>query len=205
MTTSQSARGFYDLDNILCEEELVPTEFLNDAVGLGVLNSSTSGNNVYGTSMCGSKTQQMHMCAYQLTPMHFVRIDLPKMYAQKYTAKLVAGAETVSMSEWSPWYFLLARRYAEMALNGFELGDDLIRKIEDLIPVLKAGLLIRFRKIILSDHSRLDDMSILMRKLCDMEKRLILKKESAVSDYQNWRKSSYCSGSITGGPQKRKR
>ncbi|KNC76037.1 hypothetical protein SARC_11451 [Sphaeroforma arctica JP610] len=152
----------------------------------------------------GSKTELPYWLASMLCKMQFVRIDVPKVYTPKYTAKLIAGPETVAMSDWSPWYFLLARRYAEMTISGFNIGDELTQKVENLIPVLKETLLTRFRKIILTDHSRQGDMSLLMRKLSDVERRLVVKKELAVTDYEDWRKSSYTAGHVSGA-QKRRR
>ncbi len=110
-----------DLDRILGEEERIPCVFEESgALGLGFLDSTGEHEHLHQ----GARVELPLWMALKLSERRFVQLELPKHYQKKMRDCIDAGAESINLKDYSPYYFEVGMKIAE-ALDDLDLKKTL--------------------------------------------------------------------------------
>ena len=91
-----------DLDRILSEEERIPCVFdSNGASGLGFLDVTNDHMDLFG----GARVELPLWMALALARKRMVTMELPKHYQKKMRDSIDAGAESINLKEFSPYFY----------------------------------------------------------------------------------------------------
>lgn len=99
-----------DLDRILGEEERIPCVFVESgAQGLGFLDATGDHDHLHE----GARVELPLWMALKLNERRYVQMELPKHYQKKMRDSIDAGAESINLKDYSPYYFEVGMKIAE--------------------------------------------------------------------------------------------
>lgn len=133
------AMSYLDIDNILSEEERIPSVFLLDAPGLGHLDVSIDSEDLPENT----RIELPLWLALAFGKKSMVTLELPKHFERKMRDEILAGAENINLKEFSHYFF--------------EVGSNLAieTKNEDLKTTLQIAFAgERFRSLMMRALSR---------------------------------------------------
>lgn len=150
--------SYYDLDAILAEEERVPTTFLSNAQDLGMLDSSSDGNDLSK----GTKSELPLWLATTLADRVWVKLELPRCYQARFRTYLMADPTVVNLCERSPNFYETGLRLAAF-----------VRECNPIISCLASVLAVRHKDIVdKAQNSRNEDISSMTRTMTEVERQL---------------------------------
>ena len=177
--TEDTLQGdYWNIDDILTEEQLIPCTFLKDARGLAHLDQL---NNTVVASAIQKQARAKRANAVlpkdktvdiptwlgvALKKRDYVDIKKPPFLTQAFFNQLQAGAEVVTMSTHSPYIYELTMKLVQLypAISQAEIME-----------LFQQGFIDRFHKMIL-DHStnahEHDQQNQIVRKLSNLEREL---------------------------------
>eukprot|EP01083_Nonionella_stella_P081396 224189_1 len=163
---------YFDVDDILAEDEMLSCKFLIDALGLGYLDESNDDEDL----KAGAVADLPVWLAQKLWFRGMVEVTCPKFFSERFATNLLADPTVVNLSDRSKYFYRFG-----MKVSGIQRTDN--------IPVmLQKTLSLRYREIM--DKSRRwrgTEFSAFTKRLTAIEKELFdLKYLSAVS-YDKWR------------------
>ncbi|BBN13560.1 GINS complex subunit 3 [Marchantia polymorpha subsp. ruderalis] len=103
--------NYYDLDDILTEEETVNVHFRFEAAGLGVLDPGSEHENIDA----GSDVDIPLWLAHDLCNRKFVTVKLPYFYNERVKKEIRADASCVDLRRWCPYFYELGLKLAPMS------------------------------------------------------------------------------------------
>ena len=133
--------SYLDIDQILSEEERIPTVFLLDGAGLGHLDISIESEDLPENT----RIELPLWLALAFGNKNMVNLELPKHFERKMRDEILAGAENINLKEFSHYFF--------------EVGSNLaiVTKNEDLKTTLQIAFAgERFRSLMMHSLSRLE-------------------------------------------------
>eukprot|EP00904_Undaria_pinnatifida_P000017 jgi/Undpi1/10015/HiC_scaffold_28.g12469.m1 len=169
--------GYYDLESILSEEERVPCVFTLDAMGMGMLDPTTSEEDLAQ----GAKVEFPLWMARPLAGKGMVELDLPKHYTDRFREQLEAGPGAVNLRERSPYYY-------EVGVALASLTDD--QRLQDTLLVVFSGE--RFKRLLdCSLNSLNEDVNAFTRDLPNLEKSLFNAGYRSSEEYVGWKSRAF--------------
>ncbi|GAA0183308.1 hypothetical protein Leryth_022269 [Lithospermum erythrorhizon] len=126
---------YYDIDDILAEEEVVPTVFKKEAVGVEQIDSGDDSNKVEA----GSKVELPYWLASELYLRNVVSITIPSCYERKSRTREEIGAD--------PAHVDLRSR----CLYFYEFGSKIARLVGDktIGPLLLVAFRARYKDVLI--------------------------------------------------------
>ncbi|XP_063930275.1 DNA replication complex GINS protein PSF3-like [Zophobas morio] len=165
-------KDYYSLEEIIITEEHISSTLLTDVKGFGFLDPSSA--EIY--LRAGAKIDLPLWMVDVLTARNFIKSDIPKIFSDKYQERLHAGAQVIPLSGWCTHYYRLGILVTKLL------------KLENLAGLLKEVFRVRFRHIILSDHSTETDSREMAKSLTSMEQLLVNCKLRSQTNFMAWRK-----------------
>jgi len=123
---------YFNVEDILVENEVVPSTFSSDARNLGFLDD-------YGGSQdlkAGVRVNLPYWIGYVLADRQMIRLSLPKVYSAKMKSVLLSDALSVNFRDASLYYYDLGYKLAAIS------GD------EELVDNLQTALSLRYQYIL---------------------------------------------------------
>ena len=148
-------RDYWNIDDILAEEELVPCSFRFEAKGLGYLdqlqNMSQNMSNAQRKQVlqqeknlpAGAKVDVPVWLAVRLAQRELVELRNPKFMSNNYYAQLKAGSEVVTMRSMSPYLFEVVVKICEYMTE---------EQAKEAVKLYQSVFVDRFAKMVV-DHS----------------------------------------------------
>ncbi|CAM9887482.1 unnamed protein product [Ectocarpus sp. 4 AP-2014] len=173
-----AAGGYYDIDTILSEEIRVPCVFTLDAVGMGVLDPTTSDEDLSQ----GAKVDFPLWMARPLAGKGMVNLDLPKHYTDRQAVEqLEAGPGAVNLRERCPFYYEVGVVLASL------MGDQ---RLQDTLLMVFSGE--RFKRLLdCSLNSLNEDVNSFTRDLPNLEKSLFNAGYRSSEEYVGWKSRAF--------------
>ncbi|RVX03131.1 DNA replication complex GINS protein PSF3 [Vitis vinifera] len=111
---------YYDVDEIIVEEELVSAVFQKAANGVGILDPSAETNSVNSKALLcfgveqGSKVELPFWLAHELLQRQAVTINVPACFNQKTRKEIQADAPCVDLRSRCPYFYELGCKVAPL-------------------------------------------------------------------------------------------
>ncbi|KAL2622435.1 hypothetical protein R1flu_002640 [Riccia fluitans] len=105
------ANNYYDLDDILMEEEYVSVHFRFEAKGLGVLDPGSEHDDIEA----GAVVDIPLWLAHDLCLRKFITIKLPYFYNERIRKEIQADASCVDLGRWCPYFYEMGLRLAPIS------------------------------------------------------------------------------------------
>ncbi|GAM22023.1 hypothetical protein SAMD00019534_051980 [Acytostelium subglobosum LB1] len=167
----QHQSNYYDIDQILAEEERIVSCFETDGYNLGHLDQSSMHQDMkQGTSL-----ELPFWLAKVLNNNDIISNSPPVIYLEDFKNKLMADAKVISMRKF-PYY----DRYGSMIVAFFK--DDSLARV--LAKVFKQRLFNIFTQ---SMHLKNTDISRLQSNLTSRENHVFELGYQASADYDSWK------------------
>ncbi|GAB4852741.1 hypothetical protein Ancab_016950 [Ancistrocladus abbreviatus] len=99
---------YYDIDDILAEEEMIPVIFQKSATGVGLLDPGSETNNVEQ----GAKVELPFWLAQELHARHAVTISIPPCFNQMTRKEIQADAASVDLRSRCSYFYELGCKIA---------------------------------------------------------------------------------------------
>eukprot|EP00753_Platysulcus_tardus_P000194 PLAT10118.1.p1 GENE.PLAT10118.1~~PLAT10118.1.p1 ORF type:complete len:207 (-),score=24.14 PLAT10118.1:82-654(-) len=164
--------AYYDIDAILSEEERVPVVFNVAGSGLGYLDPASIEDNLAQ----GSRVELPLWLAEALLRRNMVVITLPRAFAERSRAAILADPENAPLRERSAHFFRLGSRLAA-ALHDGELRRCLVRTLAQ-----------RCKRIMdQSQNSKPEDTSSFLDLLTHTEQQLFRAGFACRRAYSSWK------------------
>lgn len=135
MTCNSYVPDYFSVEDILCSEERLSCRIEKELPGLGFLDPSSEAEDLKpGTSM--------ELPVWLAQPMNMTQppvlaADVPKIYKEGYREILEAGATSIVLSKWSPFYYELGMHLRRLR------NRDAEKITESLLQTFKS----RFRLV----------------------------------------------------------
>ncbi|CAM9320591.1 unnamed protein product [Hapterophycus canaliculatus] len=172
-----STGGYYDIDSILSEEVRVPCTFTLDAIGMGVLDPTTSDEDLSQ----GAKVDFPLWMARPLAGKGMVDLDLPKHYTEKFREQLEAGPGAINLRDRCPFYYEVGVSLASLT------GDQ---RLQDTLLMVFSGE--RFKRLLdCSLNSLNEDVNSFTRDLPNLEKSLFNSGYRSSEEYVGWKSRAF--------------
>jgi GINS complex subunit 3 len=131
--------SYLDIDQILSEEERIPSTFLMAGPGLGHLDISIDSEDLPSQT----RIELPLWLALELRKKHFVTLELPKHFERRMRDEILAGAESINLKEFSYYFFEVGSNLA------IETGNE---DLKTTLQIAFAGE--RFRSLMMYSLSR---------------------------------------------------
>jgi len=159
--------SYWDLDDILCEEEMIECTLLVDIVDLGHLDKNSEKRDL----LAHSTVELPYWLAKELYTRRFIQIKKPKFYQRAFQNNLRAEPTAINLQERSPYFYRFGRKLQD----------------KDTLRLLHTSLKARSEDIITKASLRGDDFEEFSSKLTMLERYLYnLRYESKVA-LRNWK------------------
>ncbi|KAI8023549.1 hypothetical protein ACSBR2_006049 [Camellia fascicularis] len=163
---------YYDIDDIIAEDELVPAVFQVSANGVGLFDSSDETNKVEQ----GSKVELPFWLARELHLRQAVSINLPHCFNQKTREELAADAAHVDLRNRCPYFYELGRKLFTL------VGDKTIGTL------LLAAFQTRYREVLIkAQTAALAVAPKFLTLLTKEETKLYEAAQSSMVAFKKWR------------------
>ncbi|KAG6402645.1 hypothetical protein SASPL_134847 [Salvia splendens] len=166
--------SYYDIGDILAEEELVPTVFQYGANGVGLLDSSDDADKVEA----GSRAELPFWLVRELYLRQLVSIRVPPCFDResKTREEIAADAAHVDLRSRSPYFY--------------ELGCKIALLIRDrtIGPFLLVAFQTRYRDVLVKAHALTLTMTPkYLTLLTNEEIKLYEAGQSSIAAFKKWR------------------
>ncbi|XP_051145172.1 uncharacterized protein LOC127261057 isoform X1 [Andrographis paniculata] len=171
--------NYYDIDDILAEEELVPSVFQHAANGVGLFDSSDDTNKVDA----GSRVELPFWLVRELYLRQLISIRVPPCFDResKTREEIAADAAHVDLRSRSPYFYEMGCKIAPL------VGDKTIG------PFLLIAFRTRYKEVLIKAHTLTSAAtSKHLALLTNEEARLYEAGQSSIAAFKKWR---------TGGPR----
>ncbi|PSR84959.1 DNA replication complex GINS protein [Actinidia chinensis var. chinensis] len=163
---------YYDIDDILADDELVPAVFQVAANGVGLFDSSDEMNKVEQ----GSKVELPFWLARELHLRQAVSINLPPCFNQKTRDELVADAAHVDLKNRCPYFY-------ELGCKLFSLVGD-----KTIALLLLAAFQTRYKEVLIKAQTAAMTVAPkFLTLLTKEETKLYEAAQSSMSAFKKWR------------------
>ncbi|XP_057979098.1 DNA replication complex GINS protein PSF3-like isoform X1 [Malania oleifera] len=163
---------YYDIDDIITEEEIVSVMFQKAANGVGLLDPSAEANCVEH----GSKVELPFWIAHELHQRQAALINAPTCFNQKTRKEIQADAACVDLRNRCPYFYELGCKIVE------SIGDRTIGSL------LLIAFRTRYKEVLTKAHTA---ASILAPKflalLTKEETHLFEAAQSSLATFKKWR------------------
>lgn len=161
--------GYYDIDDILAEAEVIPCSFTIDALNLGYLDEGSEESDMKS----GSRVELPFWLTRVLATRGMVSLEMPKCFGKKFKKQLLADPRVVDLREECLYFYELGMKLAELARDP---------EIQDM---LQKALSSRYQEIIRRDTGyRSRDFGAFTNLLTNSEQRLFGLKFEGVKNTQ---------------------
>jgi len=161
--------NYYDIDDILAEEERVPITFRNEGYNLGWLDPGSNEEHLKSET----KVDLPIWLGKILKNHAYVDLELPLHYKANYRSRLEADPIIVS----------LAKYYYNVGLYVATTSND-----RELLELLQRVFATRYRDILdKSQHWRNADFSEFTKKLSECEKKLFEAGYTTAVEMERWK------------------
>lgn len=156
-----SVGGYYNIDDILAEAELIPCVFNTDAIDLGYLDESSGEKDLKKNS----KVDLPYWLTSVLTSRNMVKLELPRVFGPRFQVSFLADPSIVNLKDRCPYFY-------ELGLKLQMLSQDV-----DLGQTLQKALAWRFKDIVIrSQTHQSSDYTAFSARLANLEARLFAVK-----------------------------
>eukprot|EP00949_MAST-11_sp_MAST-11-sp1_P000395 g395.t1 len=170
---------YFDIDEILAEDEHISVQFRDDAKGLGYLLSGSIERDL----KADESVQVPIWCAEKILPFGVADLDTPRFFSSRFISNLEADPPSTDLKVQSSIYFDLAMRMAPFI---FETGQLEERRF--FADSLSSALYQRLITIIdVARHSHREDTSEFTRRLTQLESRLFIAGCSSSQRFRRWK------------------
>lgn len=169
-----SMANYYDIDDILAEEEMVPAVFQQAADGVGLLDSSDDTNTVEA----GSKAELPFWLSRDLHVRGVVSVDVPTYFrkASRTRKELVADAAHVDLRSRCQYFFELGLKIAPL------VGDRTIGSF------LLLAFQTRYKEVLIKAHTAAPAVAPKhLSLLTNEETKLYEAGQSSTAAFKKWR------------------
>lgn len=166
--------NYYDIDDILAEEELVPSVFQHAANGVGLFDSSDETDKVEA----GSRAELPFWLVRELYLRQLVSIRLPPCFDResKTREEIAADAAHVDLRSRSQYFYELGCKIALL------IGDRTIG------PFLLVAFRTRYRDVLVKAHTLTLTMAPkYLTLLTNEETKLYEAGQSSIAAFKKWR------------------
>ena len=171
--------GYYDIGNILAEEERVPIVFATPAHDLGYLVEGCQDQDVDS----GTKVDLPYWLAERLAIKKYITFETPHFYHEKYRNSIIADPKSADLRQCCQVFYQLGMRVAPWLGQG---GDERARLEKDLVIALTE----RFHSILdHSQNSQNEDNTSFTNMLSATELQLYWEGFASAGDYKTWKHS----------------
>ncbi|GMH15399.1 hypothetical protein Nepgr_017240 [Nepenthes gracilis] len=180
---------YYDIDDILTEEELMPVVFQKAATGVGLLDPSSETNNIEQ----GAKVELPFWLAAELQRRQAAMMSIPPCFNQTTRKEIQADAGSVDLRSRCPYFYELGSKIALV------VGDQTIGSF------LLYAFMNRYKEVLSKSHTAAFAATtkplILLTK---EETHLYEAAHSSISAFKKWRMggSRYETSSFIGRKRK---
>eukprot|EP00946_MAST-07B_sp_MAST-7B-sp1_P004288 g4288.t1 len=173
-------RDYYDISDILSEEERVPLVFDTDARGIGYLVEGSQGEDVEKDA----KVELPYWLAEHLALKKCVSFETPHYYNLKFRNSIIADTKHADLRNFCQVYYQLGMRMAPWLAYGSERDQ---RELDnDLVQIMTE----RFHNILdHSQNSQNDDNTDFTNRLSATELQLYWEGYASAGDYLRWKHS----------------
>ncbi|CAA2949646.1 probable DNA replication complex GINS protein PSF3 [Olea europaea var. sylvestris] len=165
---------YYNIDDILAEEELVPAVFQHAANGVGLFDSSDDTNKVEA----GSKVELPFWLVCELYLRQLVSIMVPPCFDKESKTREEIGADAahVDLRSRCPYFYELGCKIAPL------IGDKTIG------PFLLVAFRIRYKEVLIKAHNlTLAVAPKYLTLLTNEEAKLYEAGQSSIAAFKKWR------------------
>ncbi|KAK6146834.1 hypothetical protein DH2020_020703 [Rehmannia glutinosa] len=166
--------NYYDIDDILAEEELVPSVFQHNANGVGLFDSSDDTDKVEA----GSRLELPFWLVRELYLRQLISIRVPPCFDResKTREEIAADAAHVDLRSRCPYFYELGCKLAPL------IGDKTIG------PFLLVAFRIRYREVLIKAHTL--TMTVApkyLTLLTNEEAKLYEAGQCSIAAFKKWR------------------
>lgn len=171
--------GYYEIDDILAEDEKIPSIFNVDAIDLGYLDEDHDEQDI--------KKERKIDLPFWLTPVlatrNMITIQLPKCFGQNFKKNLLADPKVVDLNDENEYFYELGQKIADLAQDP-AIGD-----------MLTDALAVRYQEIIKRDPNwRSVDYMQFTSRLTNLEMRLMSARQEGM---KNRKSQDLCESSVS--------
>lgn len=170
--------SYYDIDDIMAEEQAVPCQFQNNIIKLGHFDPHGTNPDL----VKGSKMKLPLWMTKHLKEKKFVEVSFPKVYTLSYRQALTADSTVINLFDWNPFYFDFGMSFVKLVA-----ASD-----EDARPVSQALLDAfgeRYRRVMDYSQNAVDeDTTELTKNLDTLERKLFEAGNIADKEFTKWRR-----------------
>ena len=170
-----NSNKYWDIDDVLADEESVSTTILNEGYRLSFLDPNSS--KTQKDLEAGTKTDLPLWLASRLISHKFIAIDTPLPYREKYKKALLADPTVVNLRDKSAYYYERAIRLSGM------LEDS--GSIADILPEIFLKRVKFFLRR--AHHMPQEESTAFIKKLTAIEKQIFESGRDAVINYKLWK------------------
>lgn len=165
--------SYWDIDDILAEEEKVSVRFAEASFQNSGLDSNLPPN----VDISSGHTMELPIwLALPLAQYSVVDIEVPRIYKEGFKNTLEADPIVVNLREKNPFFYEVGSKLCEF------LNDS------ELIPTLQNVFLNRAKEFVrVSYHLRIDDCSNLIRKMANKEIKVFNSGRKAAMEYRGYK------------------
>ncbi|KAK9282600.1 hypothetical protein L1049_010817 [Liquidambar formosana] len=163
---------YYDIDDILIEEELVSVVFQKAANGVGILDPGAETSTVEQ----GSKVELPFWLAHELHLRQAVSVNVPACFDQKTRKEIQADAACVDLRNRCAYFYELGCKIAPL------VGDKTIGAL--LLYAFKS----RYKDVLIKAHTAAFSLAPkFMTLLTNEETNLYEAAQSSMAAFKRWR------------------
>ncbi|XP_020089152.1 probable DNA replication complex GINS protein PSF3 [Ananas comosus] len=164
--------GYYDINDILMEEEPIAVVFQVGANGVGLLDPGAETNSVEK----GAKVDLPFWLAHELYLRQAVSISIPACFGQKTRKEIQADAACVDLRIRCPYFY--------------ELGCKIVPLVSDksIGPFVRYAFTSRYKEILSKSHSApVATVPKFLPRLTKEETQLFEAARSSMAAFKKWR------------------
>ncbi|KAJ8500000.1 hypothetical protein OPV22_010552 [Ensete ventricosum] len=162
--------GYYDMDDILMEDEPISVVFQVGAHGCGLLDPGSETNDIEK----GTKMDLPYWLAHQLHLRQAVSISVPASFSQKTKKEIQADAACVDLKGRCPYFYELGCKIAPL-VGDKTIGTFLLYAFTD-----------RYKEILSKSHSG-PAVPRISSRLTKEESQLFEAARSSMAAFKKWR------------------
>ncbi|WOH07664.1 hypothetical protein DCAR_0727097 [Daucus carota subsp. sativus] len=165
--------NYFDIDDILAEDELVPATFREATNGVGLFDSTDDTNKVEP----GSKVELPFWLAQELHLRQAVTVNVPPCFNKRTREEIDADAAHVDLRNRCPFFYELGYKIAPL------VGDKTIGR------VLLIAFRTRYKEVLIKAHTAAFEATAkFLSLLTEEEVKLYKAAQSSAIAFKKWRK-----------------
>ncbi|KAL8105872.1 DNA replication complex GINS protein PSF3-like isoform X1 [Apium graveolens] len=162
---------YFDIDDILAEDELVPAIFREATNGVGLFDSTDDTNKVEP----GSKLELPFWLARELHLRQAVTVNVPPCFNKRTREEIDADAAHVDLRSRCPYFYELGYKIAPL------VGDKTIGL------VLLIAFRTRYKEVLIKAHTAFAVAPTFLSLLTEEEVKLYKAAQSSAVAFKKWR------------------